>query len=139
MSLDWSLTEIKDYETLCWIAPPEGDAGQGDKVLNPVTNTIIWATMAVGIGHLTENRAEEFHDRLTFIERLFGPMSKKLDEEGKIVGLPITLDDVKAHIGLRTNVPYERNTNWAPRMLTSWQVDRQAERRRACTQEDKSA
>lgn len=112
MSLDWYVDEIKDYKTVCWIDNGETDA-EGEKLynLNPVTDALIWATMAVGMLRITEDNYEEFFTRLHMYEKGVQPFLRqwpKTDEEKLEHGraprpLPITLADVRQHIGLSTN------------------------------------
>lgn len=82
MALRWNLDAIKDKETICF---------NGD-YLNPLTEGLIWATILVGMGTITEENAEEFYHRLQFVNRL----DKEPDN--------ITLTTIQEHIGLRTNV-----------------------------------
>jgi hypothetical protein len=89
MALTWTLDQIKDYEEVCWI----------EDRLNPVTEALIWATMAVGIPQITDDNADEFYDRLHRWERL---VAYYVIEGGK-GPRPITREEVKAHIGLHTN------------------------------------
>jgi hypothetical protein len=86
MSLDFYLTDIKDYKTLCWIDDPL------DNVLNPVTDRLVWGCMAIGIGIITEKTYEEWYIRY----RVWCWI--------RHIEVGITLADVRAHIGLRTNV-----------------------------------
>jgi hypothetical protein len=100
MSLDWNLTKIKDYETVCWVDPETvGSPARGiwtyndqDKALNPVTYSIIWGTMAVGIGQIKESNLDEFFTRLHIWESVTGKDNKT------------TYEQLKQHIGLNTNV-----------------------------------
>jgi hypothetical protein len=100
MSLDWRLTKIKDYETLCWLPDPVAPAGR--KRLNPVTNVIIWATMPVGMNQITEKNYDKFFVRLSALESAFGSYLKEVNRD-ELVDRPITLAEVRQHIGLATN------------------------------------
>lgn len=105
MSLDWDLREIKDRETLCWIK--DGD----EERLNPVTEAIIWKTIAVDIGRITEENYKEFAARTHVWEEVFG---KSLRQGGQDLGL--TVEDIKAHIGLSTNVSNRTRAQWQKRL-----------------------
>jgi hypothetical protein len=95
MALTADNTGIKDYENVVYITV------DGERQLNGVTNIVTLLTVIVGIGHITEKNAAEFYTRVETLQRLqggsFGRTSKGED-------YPITLDDVKRHMGLRTNV-----------------------------------
>jgi len=131
MSLDWSLTDIKDYKELCWFPDEEARAnGEADAVkLNPVTHSLIWATIGAGIGRLTEENIDEFAYRVFFWEKVFGG---GMQQGGKEIFT--TYDEVKAHVGLRTNVSFETRRQWEKRMKDvvmrefGWQAQRKIER-----------
>ena len=86
MSLSWELTQIEDYESKCWTETEDG------KALNPVTSALIWACVSVDMKEITSNNAEEFYTRYVML-------SKARGERGRL-----TMEDVKAHVGLWTNV-----------------------------------
>jgi hypothetical protein len=104
MSLNFDLTKIKDHEEVCFTTAKSDDPGQGikagDRIMNPLTNALIWATMSVGWGVIEEETYEAWFERLRLVERTSGPF---LFVNG---GQPysITKEDVRKHIGLRTNV-----------------------------------
>ena len=113
MSLDWDVSKVADDVRLTQ------DPETGDAVMNPVTNAIIWATIAVGIGEITEKNAREFYTRLHAWELSLGAYLTMADDDGKRRDYLITPEDIRAHIGLRTNVfPYESATKWS-RKLTN--------------------
>ncbi len=97
MSLNWSLAKIKDKDTVCFIPnrydPETEKVGRG---LNPVTESLIWACVAIELGEITAKNAKEFHARLERWELVIG---NYLRNRG-----PITLAEVEQHIGLHTNV-----------------------------------
>jgi hypothetical protein len=68
-------------------------------MLNPVTEALIWHTMGVGIGTISEANCGEFYGRVKLVETLHGPSLYGPDGPR-----PITAEDVTAHIGLSTNV-----------------------------------
>lgn len=102
MSLDWDITRIKDYETLCWVpAPGPLNRSQGvvtndqSQMLNPVTHALIFATMSVGWGEITEQNYQDWYLRYRMWELCVGGFND---------GITISLRDVHKHVGLRTNV-----------------------------------
>jgi hypothetical protein len=120
MSLNWSIDKIHDYKELCW-RPALDDQGNpildedGDPQvrLEPITDCLIWGTMCVEIGKITEQNADEFHRRLEEADEVgiapsinfFNEATQKWDRR-----IP-TLEEVKAHIGLSTNVYTGRSKN----------------------------
>jgi hypothetical protein len=103
MALHWDLTEITDHENRCFYHDENGAEGPGD-YMEPVTNALIWSTMGIGMGEITEENYEEFYRRLVAMALASGS-TMLLTGKGK--NRPITLSEVKAHIGLKCNVSYE--------------------------------
>lgn len=103
MSLDYDLTNITDYENLCYYdAPcdmPEYDIKQGDTLISPKTEALVFACMFVGMPQITSETWLKFYTRLKCYEAVSGAM---LRESG---GKPYYFDPetVRAHIGLKTN------------------------------------
>jgi hypothetical protein len=73
----------------------------------PKTRDIIFSTISAGIGVITEKNYVEFYLRVAAADAM--------SQWPK--GEPITLDDVKRHIGLRTNVTFEPAGKWFKRIL----------------------
>jgi len=93
MSLDFDTSKIANRE--------EVTTSPFDKnKWHPVTNALIWATMAVEMGEITEANAEEFARRLSLWQTVNGAWLEYNDGEA----VYLTLEDVKLHIGLKTNV-----------------------------------
>lgn len=84
MSLDWNATAIREYDALKtdaeWVK----------------TETLVWATMRVGLSSITEANATKFAARLFASNRLYGITSN------------VTLADIRRRVGLRTNA-----TDWS--------------------------
>lgn len=98
---------------------------KGDTIMNPVTNQLIWATMAVDIGVIDDKTVDEFIFRIRLYEKLFGAMLRYSDERGD---RPFTADDVIAHKGLRTNVfPMKTRAQWLKRMGESFERELRSE------------
>lgn len=124
MSLNWSLTKIKDHKTVCYEyrekSAEYGIFESGD-CMKALTDALIWATMAVDIGEITEKNAEEFHWRVKELEETYNqPFLRYLDDNGEVQKRPITLEEVRAHIGLSTNVMTISRKQWIAKML-KWQ------------------
>lgn len=106
MSLDWHLDKIENYKEVCWI---DHESGEGHR-LNPVTEALIFNTMAIDIGNITKDNAAEVYARTKILESVNGCL---LIKEGK--DSPITIEDITAHIGLWCNVSFKPRKEWAMR------------------------
>lgn len=94
MALTWDITGIKDYEQVCRV---EHD---GKSYLNPVTEGLIFSTMYIELGSITEKNWKEFYRRIHVWERAVGPIL--LSSTDKIPYM--TPQNIRDHIGLRCNV-----------------------------------
>lgn len=109
MPLSWQIDQIKNYQDLCWIPTDEiGEDGEPRVRLNPVTETLIFMTMAVRLGSITEANADDFFARVKIIEKLDGPMMT--DSHG--TGRCFTVEDIHDHVGLVCNVTSESVTKF---------------------------
>ena len=95
MSLDYKLTDIEDYEEKCG-----GCETRGEDYMNMKTEVLIFATMVIDLGEITEKNCIEFYTRKMMYSMINGCYDS------------ITLEDVKAHIGLKTNVPDKTKAKW---------------------------
>ncbi len=109
MSLNWKLTDIKDWEELWEPANIEGDPQATQ--LNSRTESLIWATMNVGINRITKDNAAEFYRRYVAASFVLSGKWKPY----------LTLADVERHVGLATNADtltrtaFEKNLLWTLR------------------------
>lgn len=65
MSLNYELTKIKDWKELI----------NEDGIINGITEVLIFATMAVGIGRITQKNFLKFFERLRAHEAVSGPLT----------------------------------------------------------------
>jgi hypothetical protein len=80
-------------------------ADEATEEAKTVTNALIWATIAIGIGEITEANWEEFAGRITAYEQAGGAFLQYAPEgSGEIRDRPITADEVHQRVGLKTNV-----------------------------------
>jgi hypothetical protein len=99
MSLNVDASRVKNAETVCF-------RGEGDKrEWNPLTTLIAFTTMSVDIGEITAENAEEFYCRAALINDIYASASS-------LAPTDITIADIKAHIGLRTNVATLTRAKW---------------------------
>lgn len=107
MALNWNIEKVKNWKEI-----------SDDEEEWKVTDALIWATMAVGLGSITKANAEEFHRRLSEYEHQFGTY---LILKG---GEPyyITLADVQRRIGLYTNVGNTSKREFAAKLKRLAQV-----------------
>ncbi len=133
MSLNWELKNIKDYEKVCWHPATEAERKkewthatfrEDPKTkkltrLDGVTNAIIWRTMSVDIGDITEKNYREFFVRSKVYSALHGAdcpmMRRKEGTKDDWEGADFTLEEIKKHIGLHTNVINTTRKQWIKR------------------------
>jgi hypothetical protein len=88
MALTWNVKEVVDREGKDYVWP--------DDKLSTITEALIWSTMGVGIGRITEDNWQTFATRLRAYETALGSLRYDCP--------PIEVRHVKRHIGLATNV-----------------------------------
>lgn len=115
MALHWNLEGIADYRETCLAVAPEDrpmdGITKGDLVITPRTHAMIFMTMAVGMGSITAKNWRRFYARARIIERLDGAYYRQGGED-----MHLTPADVKAYIGLSTNVSTETDAQWFRRV-----------------------
>jgi hypothetical protein len=122
MSLNWDATKIKyfkDNPDELYIEVPYsyGDGGNTYTDLNVETKSLVFGSMSVGIGSITNKNYLDFYARWKVLEKL----SRSFYLYSTFVGNEknyqyLTLDVVKKHIGLATNVGFESQTKWSDRI-----------------------
>ena len=122
MSLNWNLEKVKDQD-ICWVEATQDDPNHGivagEKYMSPVTNSLIWSTIAVDLPGITEANASEFFARIRIWETLFGAFLVRAEVDGKRpegTAAFITEDEVIAHIGLTCNVSPVSRAKWLKRI-----------------------
>lgn len=119
MALNWDISRVKNYEVLS-IHPKDRERAaanpDGTYRWNPVTQALIWITLPIDIGQITEKNWREFYKRVYAYERLRGPFNRE-EIDGVVVDKYITAQDVYDHIGLSTNVGYKKSSSWASRLF----------------------
>jgi hypothetical protein len=110
MALNWDLRDIANHKEVCWLG--EGE----ERRLNPITDALIWYTLALDIGDLSDANLDEFVFRMRTYDRLFRPLLIGPDREDR----RLTYAEVKAHVGLRTNVSQVTRSKWMKRMVENF-------------------
>ena len=134
MALRWNLEGIANHDEVCFYEATKADPNHGvevgDRMMNPVTNALIWATIGVDLPGIPEGDAAEFFARLRFTEQVNGPMLIRAEgEDGKRPegeAAFITEAEVYAHIGLVCNVSKLTRTKWLAKF--NGDLDRYASR-----------
>lgn len=101
MSLDYRLENIPNWREVCFEGP------EGARTMRKDVQNVIFATIAVGLGELSEKTLKEFHFRQTLWNTYHGFTS-------------FSMDFLRSLIGLRTNVSNETRAKWLTRMADGW-------------------
>lgn len=105
MSLDFDLANIKDKDTLCY------QQVDGECQYSSLTYSLIWTMIPIAVSSITRENVEKVFQRIYAYEHLRGAMRQA---NGKPVYF--TFEEVKAHIGLTTNVTNQTDAqvkkNW---------------------------
>lgn len=115
MSLNWDISDVKDYEE---ISIRHDDYGDNDHLTREqlaqslITSALVWRTMAVGIGRITEENAKEFALRSKMLEEMNGTTLHLNGED-----YSITLEDITRRIGLTTNASKFTEAQFAKTMV----------------------
>lgn len=109
MSLDWNVGDVADFENVCFEQRDDG------RYVRPVTNAIVMSTMATDMRGITEDTVDEFAWRLDLYQRMFGALIVEAHDGGFIERF-ITVEEVRAHVGLSTNVAPQSRAKWLKRM-----------------------
>ena len=117
MSLNFDLTAVAerlgDRYDLITTSPETRGKPDDEQKWHPVTDRLIWLTMAVDLGVITEANLDEWCFRVALIEKLDGPTFTFMD--GRKVSM--TRKDIENHIGLRTNVSDKKRAAWVARIV----------------------
>jgi hypothetical protein len=100
MALHYDLSGIENNQTVCY---SEGGAGN-DVYMNPVTKAIVLMMMVIEVGEIKTDNVPEVFSRISIFERINGNSVYDV-VDGVRKPHYITLEDVKNHIGLKTNAP----------------------------------
>lgn len=102
MSLNWSITKVVNHEEI----HPSLESREGW-----ITNSIIWATLNVGLGKIDAKNVDEWFYRLS--NRPWG-LPEFHDRDGNTFFL--SKDDLTRRIGLSTNADTVTRKKWEEKM-----------------------
>jgi hypothetical protein len=100
MALHYDLTGIENHNTVCYSDGHEGN----DVYMNNVTKTIVLLMMVIEVGEIKPDNVPEVFARISVFERISGNSVYDV-VDGVRKPHYISLEDVKSHIGLKTNAP----------------------------------
>lgn len=118
MSLDWSIEACRDWQEL---------VGEEHQHENVITQSLVFMTIGVGLGEITEENAQEFWMRCRLYETLSGTIMHAN-------GTPyhFTIADIRRRVGLKTNVfPNKSRAAWSKDLVNDFMEDLAREWKRA--------
>ncbi|MEY3376682.1 MAG: hypothetical protein RL463_992 [Bacteroidota bacterium] len=123
MALNWSTEKIKyfsEHPDELWVKQTDGYNEYDD--VNAETKSLIFATMAVGIGSLSISTAADFYARFKILEK-FDNLSVYIwfDKNNEKHTQYLTHEIVMKHIGLGTNVSKVNKTEWINKLAKSYE------------------
>ena len=127
MPLNWSVKAVKDADDDCYFTATKtrvyDGVTRGEEYTHPITDSLVWATMSLGLNEITEANIDEWEKRLALAYNV-GWISKSVvfggfADDGDIKWEPrmLTRDDLERHIGLETNASYESGSVWRKRVM----------------------
>ena len=123
MSLSIDVAKVYDWKNYCYIKVQDEKTGEEYNEYNPATKYLAWGSMAIGIGEITQLNYKEVYLRHLFMN--------KLTTRGLVSNImPVTLEDVRKNIGLKTNVVNEPKGIWLNRISKTlyWELEYNMER-----------
>jgi hypothetical protein len=126
MGLNWNLSSVKNFKQVCYevfVGSHEEMQKRVDAMpffgpswqwtddtqtavtrMHPTTFTLVFASISVGMGEITQKNVNEYYRRLSIYEKTNGALRNAHHADGTVVPFPYSRDEVEAHIGLNTNV-----------------------------------
>ena len=112
MPLTWDITNIGLSKEQTWIKNEKEE-----DILNGLTEVVIFATIFVGMSSITEKNYKGFHKRLKEFEVASGMKGLLVENKNGTEGkerkerMP-TLEEIKLHVGLKTNAGEQTSKKW---------------------------
>jgi hypothetical protein len=119
MSLNWSTQKVEYFKQNpdeLWVKYRKGTPEEYEDV-NAETKALIFGSMALGLGSITEKNASEWYARWKMYEKYAGfTLYSVYDKESnKINEVYLTPEVILKHIGLSMNVSDETTATWCKR------------------------
>jgi len=141
MPLNWSVKSVKNADDICYRTATKTSLAngttRGEEYVHPITDSLIWLTMSVGLNQITEENIDEWEKRLALAYHIEW-VSKMVvfagyEDGGNIKWEPrlITRADLVNHIGLETNASYESPSRWRKRVIERMEEEGLRDLRRA--------
>jgi len=105
MSLDFHLYGIQNYQELCFKKLEDGGG------ITDFVRSLVWSSMAVGIGTLTEKNIDEWEFRLA-VKYLKSQSTFACKAYGQHLQHMPTREELEKYIGLKTNVLTVSREEW---------------------------
>jgi hypothetical protein len=104
MSLDFDVRKMRNFEVLTSMpqVDTKGEWKEDGERWHHITEALVFATMAIGIGSITATNWIEFYQRLHAVELVSGPYLRRHKDRYHEANY-ITPLEVYMHIGLHTN------------------------------------
>jgi len=116
MAIRWNLEDIKGYKELCFYE--DKDPIQGGTMMCAVTESLIYATMFIGINEITKKNYLQFFARIKIYEKVQGALRSKGMKD-----IYYTLEEIEQHIGLGTNASTLTNRGFSLKIYNTVLVD----------------
>jgi len=120
MALHWNIGDCENHKELIICTNPSAPEDERTYRLHTLTDSLIWATMALGISKITLKNYEEFYTRLKFSEDLNGQLVRNWDYANE-KAVPVTVEDIERHIGLSTNASRYSRAEFIKRQIKIWE------------------
>ena len=119
MALTWDITKLKvPDEYKVWVDNPDPDRKKDEEfVMNGLTEVMIFMTMIVGINEITQKNYKDFHHRIQQFEIVSGESAMLVNKENPDDSRNPTLEEVKWHIGLKTNATLYTKRKWTSHVM----------------------
>jgi hypothetical protein len=125
MSLNWSTENVKyfkDHPDELWTKINVGMPGEQED-LNVETKSLVFGSMALGIGSISYKNAPDFYARWKVFEKYDNFYLYSVWDGEETVKTYLTPQVVVKHFGLSTNVSTESETVWAKRIAKGYAQD----------------
>lgn len=103
MSLDWSVSKVNNYETVCF---------DEDEKLRAITEALVFGAMMIDVGGINKANIDEWHFRISFLKSIGVTWLERYVPNGSPESVYPSYDDIADHLGLRTNVTTLARQKW---------------------------